>query len=174
MTIYNVATQADIDIRGWRRIEADSPEDAAEKYGPLLAVDYFDDGWEDHVGECATILVQDGDASPVHEIAVKYVDDQPDAIPATDIVVWWDTEGDPSGWAWTSCDGADGALDPDGGPIDAPDGDLLTAIVQTCRMLTDMWGVTIEPEEFSTGCGEAYWSSDGSYRLTDKSPGCFS
>lgn len=73
MTIYNVSTQADIEMgNGSLEIEAASPEDAAAKHGPLRAVDYFDDRWEDHVGEWATILVQDGDTSPVHEIAVKY------------------------------------------------------------------------------------------------------
>jgi len=74
MITYKVTTTADIEMgNGWLEVEADSPEDAAAKHGPPLAVDYFDDEWEDHVGEWGTILVQDGDTSPVHEIAVKYM-----------------------------------------------------------------------------------------------------
>ena len=74
MITYKVTTTADIEMgNGWLEVEADSPEDAAAKHGPLYAADYFGDGWEDHVGELGSILVQDGDTSPVHAIAVKYM-----------------------------------------------------------------------------------------------------
>ena len=71
---YDVTTKADIEMgNGIVTIEAATPAEAATKYGPLLAADYFNDDADDHVGEHAVIMVQDAACGQIHEYAIEYV-----------------------------------------------------------------------------------------------------